>query len=289
MSVLDVFAECDRAVRHGVPIQRPSEKDKEYHFQHWFEHRLQALGLGYEPPKRNTYPDFRMVAAPIGYELKGLNHPGRISNFDCNSKLCAGFHDGRTIYYVFGRYPKGGGDSYPVIDLVIFHGSFLNPRLGYVHANKSFRGFGSYGDIMIRDRKMYVAPTPFGLLDGIDRQVTLILKSDEVVDDRFRPVGEIERAETQKVVTKYAFDLTTNELVTSEGDNPTAGTKHHFRAYRVVGAPGVEVKMKPVPILPTDEDADHVDEVAELKEKKVRKRSQKSGGSKPKQPPRKRS
>jgi|SRR5829696_8936912 len=27
-------------------------------------------------------------------------------------------------------------------------------------------GFGSYGDILVRDRKMYVAPTPFALAEG---------------------------------------------------------------------------------------------------------------------------
>ena len=80
---------------------------------------------------------------------------------------------------------------------------------------------------------MYVAPTPFGLLDGIDRQVTLILQADEKVDDRFRLVGDIERVETRKVVTKYSFDLRTNDLATSEEDNATAGTAHKFRAYRL--------------------------------------------------------
>ena len=47
--------------------------------------------------------------------------------------------------------------------------------------------------------------------------------------------AEIERVETQKVVTKYTFDLKTNELATFEEDNPTAGTVHGFRAYRVKG------------------------------------------------------
>ena len=43
---------------------------------------------------------------------------------------------------------------------------FLNADNSYVHKNKSFRSFGSYGDILVRNRKMYVAPTPFALADG---------------------------------------------------------------------------------------------------------------------------
>lgn len=107
MSILDVYAQCDEAVRNRVPIHRPSDKDKEFHFQNWFAERIKTMGLPYDAPGRNSYPDFRMVSTPpIGFELKGLNYPGRISSFDCNSKVCTGFHNGRTIYYVFGRYPK---------------------------------------------------------------------------------------------------------------------------------------------------------------------------------------
>ena len=59
-----------------------------------------------------------MVATTEGYELKGLAYPGRDVNFDSNSQVPSGHHNGRTIYYVFGRYPKEpDGDTYPVIDL----------------------------------------------------------------------------------------------------------------------------------------------------------------------------
>jgi hypothetical protein len=49
----------------------------------------------------------------------------------------------------------------------------------YEHKNKSFRGFGSYGDILVRDRKMYVAPTPFALAEGTAHRRTLILPATE--------------------------------------------------------------------------------------------------------------
>jgi hypothetical protein len=272
MSVLDVFAKCSEAVVQGVLIERANRSDKEFHFQNWFVRTPKALNLNYDPPRRNTYPDFRLVASPMGFELKGLEFRGRSADFDCNSQVCTGFHNGRSIYYVFGRYPKSKENTYPVLDLVICHGNFLNAHHDYIHKNKSFRGFGSYGDILVRDRKMYVAPTPFGLLDGIDRQVTLILLTDEQVDDRFRLVAEVERVETRKVVMKYTFDMKTNSLTTAEEDNPTAGTVHRFRAYRLNGAPDTQVKMKPEPALPTNRDADEAEAAAERKARRGRRK-----------------
>lgn len=251
MVIQDIFAECNWAVERGVLILRASRSDKEFHFQNWFANRLRELALHYDPPARNSYPDFRLVSPTVGFELKGLEFPGRIASFDCNSQVPAGVHNGRTIYYVFGRYPKSEENTYPVLDLVICHGNFLNAREDYIHKNNSFRGFGSYGDILVRDRKMYVVPTPFGLLDGIDRQVTLILPAAEKVTNTLRLVGRIERVETRTIVGKYAFDLKTNVLTTSEETNPTAGTVHRFCAYRAKGAPRTRVRMKPPPLVPT--------------------------------------
>lgn len=57
------------------------------------------------------------------------------------------------------------------------HGDLLNADHNYEHENKSIKAFGSYGDVMIRDRKMYVAPTPFALLKGTIGRRTLVLPS----------------------------------------------------------------------------------------------------------------
>lgn len=67
---------------------------------------MKEMSLNFEVGGRNTYPDFRMVATTEGYELKGLAYPGRYANFDSNSQVPSGLHNGRTVYYVFGRYPK---------------------------------------------------------------------------------------------------------------------------------------------------------------------------------------
>jgi hypothetical protein len=182
------------------------------------------------------YPDFVLTQFAEGYEVKGLAWPGREATFDSNSQVPAGSHNGRDIYYVFGRYPADEeGDEYPVVDLVICHGNFLNADRDYVHENKSVRGFGTYGDIMIRDRKMYVVPTPFALTDGTTGQQTLILAAQVPPGPRFEKVGDLVRVEAENLVVAYTFDLRTNKLAPEHVPNPKAGTEHRFCAYRPKG------------------------------------------------------
>ncbi len=155
---------------------------KYFHFQNWFQDRLKETDYNFEIGGRNSYPDFRIVEETDGYEVKGLAYPGRDASFDSNSQVPTGFHNGRHIFYVFGRYPKiPDGNKYPVLDFVLCHGDFLNADHNYVHKNKSVKGFGSYGDILIRDRKMYVVPTPFHVADGLAHQQTLILPEVMIV------------------------------------------------------------------------------------------------------------
>lgn len=241
----DIFAECVRAIGNAELIQSVGARDKEFHFQNWFQARLTNLHVEFDEPVRNTYPDFRVVQEPEGYEVKGLAWPGRDRDYDCNSQVPSGQHNGRTIYYVFGRYPaeQAGDREYPVIDLVICHGDFLNADHNYVHENKSIRGFGSYGDIMIRDRKMYVAPTPFALATGTTGTQTLILPEAVNADGRFGSVGNLIRTECAKLIVGYRFDLQANTLVPETIPNPTANQQHRFVAYRLNGQGGQEVFM----------------------------------------------
>jgi len=232
---LDVFVECHRAVRVGVPIVRESASDKEFHFQNWFEARLLATGYGFERRGRNAYPDFVLIDRPEGYEVKGLAHPGRELNYDSNSQVPKGKHSGRDIFYVFGRYPGGEEREYEVIDLIVCHGSFLNADDEYIHKNEHVKAFGSYGDIMIRDRKMYVAPTPLALTTGTQGHVTLVLPASLRADDRVIPAGELKRVEARELLVGYSFDLRTNLITPQRVPNPTAGREHRFIAYRARG------------------------------------------------------
>lgn len=240
-----IFKLCVQAIREGELIEREGRSDKEFHFQNWFKKRLETLNLHHDSPGRNSYPDFRLVRHAEGYELKGLAYPGRDASYDCNSQVPCGEHNGRQVYYVFGRYPaKSDGNRYPVLDLVVCHGSFLNADNTYVHKNKSFRGFGSYGDILVRDRKMYVAPTPFALAEGTAHRRTLILPVEHQVDSDLIELGTLVRREVKKVVAAYSFDLLTNEIGTNLLPNPNAGREHVFKAYRVSGDPPDPVTLR---------------------------------------------
>jgi hypothetical protein len=256
-SVVSAYLACHNAVRRGDLIQRQNRRDKEFHFQDWFASRLTECRLSYDDPGRNSYPDFRLVAHTDGYEVKGLAFPGREANYDCNSQVPTGEHKGRQVFYVFGRYPADEpADEYPVYDLVVCHGDFLNADHDYVHKNKNIKGFGSYGDIMIRDRKMYVAPTPFALTKGCAGQLTLIVPERYPEDTRLKRVGKLTRVETEHLIVGYTFDLRKNELVPKTVTNPGAGRKHIFYAYRPKGDPGPEVQL----IRPRDHKADEVDD-----------------------------
>jgi len=245
-----VFRRCVEAIRDGVLVVRENARDKEFHFQNWFEARLRETGLNYEVGRRNSYPDFTIVQETDGYELKGLAYPGRDASFDSNSQAPTGFPNGRSIHYVFGRYPANpDGNSFPVLDLVICHGDFLNADHVYIHQNKSVRGFASYGDILIRDRKMYVVPTPFRLIDGVAHQQTLILPSEAQPDEHYFEVGALTRIEADELIISYTFSLKTNDIFAEKMPNPDAGLEHKFRAWRLKGAPQQPVSMR---ILGTD-------------------------------------
>ncbi len=243
------FLACFKAIQANALINRQG-RDKEFHFQNWFKARLDEAGLKHDEGGRNTYPDYTLVEHAGGFELKALAYPGREFDFDSNSQVPAGMHNGREIFYVFGRYPADPDDpeAFPVIDLVICHGNFLNAVSDYTHKNKSAKGFGSYGDINIRDRKMYVVKTPYGLASGLFRNITLVVE-EEVQCSELVKVGTLVRKEVDKLLAGYEFNLKTNELKTSFVANPNAGKEHTFYAYRCKGAAsegGANVTMKSV-------------------------------------------
>ena len=191
----------DAAIVRGELIVREGRDDKEFHFQRWVQARLSEADIHYDDPRRNSYPDLTLVDTPEGIEVKGLATPGRDASFDGNSQIARPTHNGRSIYYAFGRYPaQPSGNAFPVVDLVVVPGSFLNADDTYEHKNTSTRGFGSYGDILLRDRKMYVMPTPLALLDGVEGTRTLLLSDNIELGDEFVKVGKIIRVETSDVM-----------------------------------------------------------------------------------------
>jgi hypothetical protein len=244
-----LFKQCEDAVRKDVLITRESARDKEFAAQDWVRDRLDDAGLGYEESGRNTYPDFPLTGEPAeGFEVKSLAYPGRDASYDANSQPPCGVHGGRTIFYVFVRYPKGGGTAYPVHDMVLCHGDFLNPTRDYEHRNDNVPNFGGYGDIMIRDRKMYVVRTPYAIADGLVGQRTLVLPSGWDVGDGFKAVGTVERREADEVAVGYEFDLRASQLHVVSEPNPNAGRPHAFTAYRPDDGDDTTVTLATVPV-----------------------------------------
>jgi hypothetical protein len=143
---------------------------------------------------------------------------------------------------------------------VVCHGDFLNADHEYVHKNKSFRGFGSYGDIMIRDRKMYVAPTPFGLVSGVAHFQTLILPQGFSVMTGLRQVGTLMRKEAERLIVGYSFNLRRNVLTPRTVPNPSAGRVHIFRAWRLDGGPDEPVVMHEAALANDDDPENDCDE-----------------------------
>ncbi|MBA2681408.1 MAG: hypothetical protein H0U76_23785 [Ktedonobacteraceae bacterium] len=105
---------------------------------------------------------------------------------------------------------------------------------------------GGYGDLLIRDRKMYVVPTPYRIAGGLAHHHTLVLPSDVDAGTEFFEVGELVRTEATELIVGYSFDLQTNEILPKKAPNPSAETKHVFRAWRLKGAPSTAVNMRPI-------------------------------------------
>ena len=110
MTVISVFTNCVKAIRNNRLIGRVSATDKEFHFQNWFQTRLEEIEENYEVGGRNAYPDFRMVASTDGYELKGLAYPGRDARLTAIAKSLPATITGErftTSLAAIRRFPTG--------------------------------------------------------------------------------------------------------------------------------------------------------------------------------------
>lgn len=228
-----IFAACQRAVARKIPTSRPAN-DKEFHFQNWVYDRIREAGHHSSSVGRNTYPDFSIDGTGEAYEVKGITVGSRERDFDSNSALPSGVHQGKQVFYVFGRYDndRTGGTNPTVHDIAIVHGSFLNAGQGFVAANRSLRVLGSYGDILLRDRKMYAPYTPYKLLSGVKGECTLVLPASEAMPAGFVEVGHFDRVETDLIPVGYKADLKADTLVGEFEPNPSSGVVHSFVAYR---------------------------------------------------------
>lgn len=192
-----------------------------------------------------------------------MGQGGRWRDFDANSRLPKGTHEGRQIFYVFGRYPAAPA-AQVVADLVICEGSFLGREGQLVHKNTSVDGAGSYGDMLIRIRKMFVPRTPFRSVEGTIGHRTLIVPASmgaELDDDgSLQRVGKLQRVETNEHVERIDIDLSVPGMRVGRAANADAGKVHQFVAYRRSGVDGPPVSMAlgavPVAVADEPDDAD---------------------------------
>lgn len=217
--------------------------DKEFHFQNWVYDRIVEAGFSSSSVGRNTYPDFPIDSLEEAYEVKGITAGSRENDFDSNSALPAGRHHGSRVFYIFGRYESVsiGGEAPRVLDIVIVDGSFLNAGSAFLADNKSLRVLGAFGDILLRDRKMYAPYTPYRNISGLRGHCTLIVESGtRPPDDSFVEVGRFIRREAEKTLVGYRADLRENTLIGEFEDNPRGGYEHEYLAWRSAGGHSVE-------------------------------------------------
>ncbi len=97
---------------------------------------------------------------------------------------------------------------------------------------------------MVRDRKMYVAPTPFGLSTGVAHTQTLIVPRGFATARDLVRVGNLVRKEAERLIIGYTFDLKGNTLDPKTIPNPSAGKEHVFCAWRLKGGSAEPVGMR---------------------------------------------
>lgn len=238
-SAWEILRQCEAAVNAEVRTQRQG-RDKEFHFQDWVGDRIKSANYSYPArEKRNTFPDFPIDGLDEAYEVKGITEGSRERDFDSNSTLPANEHNGHRVYYIFGRYEgsEKGGETPRVLDLVIVDGAYLNSGATLTAKNRSLRALGSYGDILLRDRKMYAPYTPYKNLSGLRGHCTLIVQSDEQPPNSdFVEVGRITRRESDQILVGYRADLIADTLTGEYEPNPHAGRAYEFVAYRTSAA-----------------------------------------------------
>lgn len=73
--------------------------------------------------------------------------------------------------------------------------------------------------------------------------LTLVVPADYKAPDDFQCVGEMVRVESKRLVTQYTFDLQSNDIRINTEPNPSAGTEHRFKAWRLKSQPLTKVKL----------------------------------------------
>ena len=74
--VEQVYLALDDAIQRDVLITREGSRDKEFHFQEWFQARLREANIEHVVNGRNSYPDVTLTDSHEGLRSKGWPIPG---------------------------------------------------------------------------------------------------------------------------------------------------------------------------------------------------------------------
>lgn len=225
---VSIFLEAANAVANGVHMLPRSKDDKEYFPQDWFAARVAAVGLPQAAQGRNSYPDFWVGDAAHspreGFEVKSLafanGRPAR-SDFDSNSTIPSGQKHGHDVFLVFFLYTGSGANPRPVHSLTIAHADLINAdhAVAAAHLNEGVQGFGTFGEGFIRNRKMYVFPTPYTIdPSGLSRCRLIVPAAWAVNDGRLQKVGTLNRVVAGTELSSYHIHL--------DGVTPAASITH---------------------------------------------------------------
>jgi hypothetical protein len=238
---VEVFLAACRAIQKKIAMTPRSANDKEYFPQDWFLDRVNEIShYTCEQSGRNSYPDFWVNSREKreGYEIKSLSftsgRPAR-KDIDFNSTIPSGKKEGCDVFLVFFLYTGSGSNARDVQSFVISHGDLINAdhELADLHENHAIRGFGSYGDGFIRDRKMYVLPHPLTIYPkGIGMASLIVPSSWDVKHPNLKKVDTINRPMAEKRLKGYTIDLWGGEPSQVTENSPRANTLGAFDVFQ---------------------------------------------------------
>lgn len=186
-------------------------QDSKELFSDWFEdgipYTIKHLGA-------NDHPD--AIIENVGFELKSISSNGQIQ---FNSTIPTGRFNHKGIvgecYYAIALYKKDRTFG-QLHDFTICYGDYFNfdHAFAHSHMNSQEKGFGDYGDGVVRYRKMYQFPTPTKEVPG----VSLILDTPDaeqfnsnLVLERDRYISRI----AKNTGEEHKFFVYRHKLVTS--------------------------------------------------------------------------
>lgn len=225
-----LFSAVSAAHDEGVRAIKRSPEDKEYFIQDWVLKRLHTVGLDVRQSGRNSYPDFWFSDedATVGNEVKSLAHqmngkPAR-TDLDFNSTSPKPVLNGVDCSLTFALYRAAASGSLEmnVTTVCVADAAFINDDATFEHVNASVKGFGSYGDALIRNRRMYRFDHPVTIASrqGVDLRdlATLIVpegvqESVEATGIHVNRIAQVLRRPAAEQLVAYTIDVRTGELI----------------------------------------------------------------------------